>query len=120
MTRLPSDLLIFAPSCSTMAVFGQVVFDLIAEVTQTRKVRGRGGERGFDFLGGSTTVIGPDGRVRYVVSKSVLNEERLKRQRAFMSSGRGRQLWKSGDGRLTPAGKPFRALHRRTLIRPSD
>jgi hypothetical protein len=103
-----------------MAVFGQVVFDLIAEVTQTRKVRGRGGERGFDFLGGSTTVIGPDGRVRYVVSKSVLNEERLKRQRAFMSSGRGRQLWKSGDGRLTPAGKPFRGLHRRILIRPSD
>jgi hypothetical protein len=37
-------------------------------------------------------VIGPDGQVRYVVSKSVLNEERLKRQRAFMSSGRGRQL----------------------------
>jgi hypothetical protein len=99
---------------------GQVVFDLIAEVTQTRKVRGRGGERGFDFLGGSTAVIGPDGLVRYVVSKSVLNEERLKRQRAFMSSDRGRLLWKSGDGRLTPAAKPFRALHRRSLIRPSN
>jgi hypothetical protein len=58
--------------------------------------------------------------VRYVVSKSVLNEERLKRQRAFMSSDRGRLLWKSGDGRLTPAAMPFRALHRRSLIRPSD
>jgi hypothetical protein len=60
---------------------GQVVFDLIAEVTQTRKVRRRGGDRGFDFLGGATVVIGPDGHIRYVVSKSVLNEERLARQR---------------------------------------
>jgi hypothetical protein len=95
---------------------GQVVFDLIAEVTQRRKVRGRNGERGFEFLGGSTVVIGPDGNVRYVVSKSVLNEERLKRQRAFMSSARGRQLWTSKDGQLAAAGGPFKALHRRARV----
>jgi hypothetical protein len=91
---------------------GQVVFDLVAEVTQTRKVRGRKGDPGFDFLGGATVVIGPDGHVRYVVSKSVLNDERLERQRAFLSSDRGRQLWRAKDGRLVPVGRPFKALHR--------
>jgi hypothetical protein len=93
---------------------GQVVFDLIAEVTQTRRVRGRSGDRGFDFLGGATVVIGPDGHVRYVVSKSVLNEERVKRQRSFLASERGRELWKARDGHLAPAGRPFKALHSRT------
>ena len=93
---------------------GQVVFDLVTEVTQTRKVRGRSSDRGFDLLGGATVVIGPDGHVRYVVSKSVLNEERVKRQRAFLSPDRGRQLWKSRFGQLAPVGRPFKALHPRT------
>jgi hypothetical protein len=96
-----------------------VVFDLIAEVTQTRKVRGRSGDRGFDFLGGATVVIGPDGTVRYVVSKSVLNEERLQRQRKFQSSDRGRELWTPKDGTLVPAPRPFRVLHARArAVRP--
>jgi hypothetical protein len=99
---------------------GQIVFDLIAEVTQTRKVHGRGGDRGFDFLGGATVVIGPDGDVRYVVSKSVLNEERLGRQRAFMSSDRGRRLWASRDGQVRPAGGAFRALHRNARAAVDD
>ena len=90
---------------------GQVVFDLIAEVTQTRTVRGRGNARGFRFVGGATIVIGPDGAVRYVVSKSVLNEERLRRQRRFQASERGRELWTPRDGVLVPARGPFRALH---------
>jgi hypothetical protein len=93
---------------------GQVVFDLVAEVTQTRRARGRSGDRGFDFLGGATIVIGPDGHVRYTVSKSILNEDRLKRQRAFISSERGRALWKSRDGQLAPARGPFKRLHDRT------
>lgn len=92
---------------------GQVVFDLIAEVTQTRKVRGRSGDRGFAFLGGAMIVIGPDGAVRYSVSKSVLNEARLQRQRKFQSSDRGRALWKAKDGTLVPAQRPFKALHAR-------
>lgn len=99
---------------------GQVVFDLIAEVTQTRKVRGSGRGRGFEFLGGSTIVIGPDGAVRYVVSKSVLNEERLHRQRKFQASERGRELWTPKDGKLVPARRPFRALHKGTRVRSHD
>jgi hypothetical protein len=98
---------------------GQVVFDLIAEVTQTRKVRGRSGDRGFDFLGGATIVIGPDGSVRYVLSKSVLNGERLQRQRKFQSSDRGRELWTPKDGTLVSARRPFRVLHARArAVRP--
>jgi len=92
---------------------GQIVFDLVAEVTQTRHVQARGDDPAFEFLGGSTVVIGPDGAVRYVVSKSVLNEDRLRRQRDFMMSRRGQQLWVTKDGRAVRAPRPFRALHAR-------
>lgn len=91
---------------------GQVVFDLIAEVTQTRKVRGANNMAAFEFIGGSTIVIGPDGAVRYVVSKSILNEERLNRQREFQSSKRGKKLWKLTNGVLQPRARPLRALHK--------
>jgi hypothetical protein len=92
---------------------GQVVFDLIAEITQTRAVQGRRGEAGFDFTGGSTIVIGPDGTVRYVVYKSLLNEDRQRRQRRFQASDRGRELWTSRNGRLQRIPLPFKALHQR-------
>jgi hypothetical protein len=92
---------------------GQVIFDLVAEVTQVRHVRDRGGEPGFPFLGGATVIIGPDGAIRYVISKSVLNEARLDRQRTFMSSERGRRLWTRANGRLAPAPQPFKLLHRK-------
>ena len=90
---------------------GQVVFDLVAEVTQTRRVRGRSSDRGFEFVGGATVVVGPDGAVRYVVSKSILNEDRLKRQRAFISSERGRALWEPRNGQLAPIRNPLKRLH---------
>ena len=90
----------------------------VAEVTQTRKVRKRSGDPGFDFVVGATVVIAPDGHVRYVVSKSVLNEERLKRQRAFMASSRGRALWSSRDGHMASVGRPFKALHPRARRLP--
>jgi hypothetical protein len=94
---------------------GQVIFDLIAEVTQTRHCDT------FDFLGGSTIVIGPDGLVRYVISKSVLNESRLQRQREFLASDRGRALWvKDADGRRVPAPSAFRSLHAQTRFASSS
>lgn len=90
---------------------GQVVFDLVAEITQPRKVGGRGEERGFDFPGGATVIIGPQGEIRYTVTKSVLNEERLLRQRDFMG-GRGKGLWNLDEGRVVPVPQPFRLLHK--------
>jgi hypothetical protein len=100
---------------------GQVVFDLIAEVTQTRAVQAGPGEPGFDFTGGSTIVIGPDGDVRYVITKSVLNEDRLRRQRRFQASHRGRELWAPRNGRLQRVPLPFKMLHgsRRGRERPA-
>jgi hypothetical protein len=90
---------------------GQVVFDLIAEVTQVRHVRPTGGEPGTDFVGGCTIVIGPDGLLRYVIGKSVLNDKRLQRQRNFQRNA-GRALWVERNGVLRPMEGMFRALHR--------
>jgi hypothetical protein len=97
---------------------GQVVFDLVAEVTQVRQVRGGAG-LSFDFLGGSTIIIGPRGEIRYSISKSIFNEERLARQREFMA-GPGRNLWKRKGGCLVPVSQPFRLLHERWKSVPTS
>jgi hypothetical protein len=99
---------------------GQVVFDLVAEVTQVRRVRGRDSRPGFDFIGGATVIIGPDGVIRYTISKNVLNEERLERQRDFIASGRGRDLWIAENGRLVPSRTPFQLLHQGRVTASSD
>ncbi len=97
---------------------GQVVFDLVTEVTQVRRVRGRDGQPDVDFIGGATVIIGPDGGIRYTISKSVLNEERLKRQSDFAASSRGQRLWPSENGRLGPSRRPFELLHQGRLLGP--
>src|SRR5262249_52394189 len=48
---------------------GQVLFDLIAEVTQRRITVDKTTGVRAKFTGGSTIVIGPRGEVRYVISK---------------------------------------------------
>jgi hypothetical protein len=62
---------------------GQVVFDLVAEVTQRRLFYDHDTGAPTVFYGGSTIILGPRGEVRYVVSKNVRNEDRLRRQRKF-------------------------------------
>ena len=59
---------------------GQLAFDLVAEVSQKRKVPGGGGYPGFDFYGGATIIFGSRGEVRYVVSKGITNNDRLTKQ----------------------------------------
>ena len=83
-------------SSSRIGPDGQTVFDLVAEVTQVRNVGGKDGESPLIFLGGSTVILGPRGEVRYVVSKSILNQDRLERQREFMRGG-GKTFWKDGE-----------------------
>jgi hypothetical protein len=63
---------------------GQVVFDLIAEVTQKRRARFAATNETCTFYGGSTVIIDPDGRIRYVVSKRVTNNTRLNEQKQFL------------------------------------
>jgi hypothetical protein len=71
---------------------GQIVFDLIAEVTQSRFVRDPVDHAEREFVGGATLILGPNGDIRYAIVKSILNEKRLARQLAFQRSG--------GNGRI--------------------
>jgi hypothetical protein len=89
---------------------GQAVFDLIAEVTQSRRAR-HGGEN-FDYHGGSTVILGPRGEVRYVILKSVVGAGRLERRTDYIR-GAGRELWTAQDGTLRPRMGLLRLLHDR-------
>ena len=59
---------------------GRVVFDLVAEVTQTCTVKVR--EDIFEMNGGCTVVIDPQGEIRYIISKRFESPARRERQRA--------------------------------------
>jgi hypothetical protein len=88
---------------------GQVVFDLVAEVTQRRLVRSERGE--FAMYGGATVILGPRGEVRYAIGKGMGSSRRLERQRTFMA-GRGRAYWTTGPrGALVPNPQIFAMLH---------
>ena len=90
---------------------GQIVMDLVAEVTQRRSVRANGSGPGFDFYGGATVILNPQGAVRYVVRKSVLDGERLRRQREFIISDGARFFGRApGDTRI-PESKLLLQLH---------
>jgi hypothetical protein len=87
---------------------GQLVFDLVAEVTQRRTMKGR---KRFDHYGGSTVIMDPHGNIRYVIRKSAMNEERLERQRAFMAEA-GKRFWVYEKARWVPRNNAFQLLHR--------
>ena len=88
---------------------GQVVFDLVAEVTQRRNVRNSKGD--FPFFGGATVIIGPKGELRYVIAKNILNENRLEKQKNFMR-GAGRNFWRQDAHRqFKPVPNAFKLLH---------
>jgi hypothetical protein len=87
---------------------GQVVFDLVAEVTQRRLVDDPAGR--MAFYGGATVILDPEGRVRIVVSKRIDNDERLARQRAYVA-GAGARYWTRGDGERRPSPAPFHLTH---------
>ncbi|HEX6370825.1 MAG TPA: hypothetical protein VF006_18045 [Longimicrobium sp.] len=72
---------------------GQVVFDLVAEVTQLRRVD----EHKIFFRGGATVILDPHGEVRYVIAKSVLQNGRVFRQNRFMK-GAGSAHFSASDG----------------------
>jgi hypothetical protein len=90
---------------------GQVVFDLVAEVTQRRTVRGAGGSTA-SLYGGSTVILDPKGSIRYVISKSVRSRERVESLREFLASPLGRLYWAERDGERRPCGNPFQLLHK--------
>ena len=89
----------------------QVVFDLVAEVTQRRLVQPESGGDAFPFLGGATIIIGPEGNVRHVIYKRALNEARAAEQQEYMASAEGQRYWSVVNGRQTPIPAPFQLLH---------
>jgi hypothetical protein len=90
---------------------GQIVFDLVAEITQRRIVKARDGNPGFDFYGGATAIIDPKGGVRFVIRKSVLDGERLRRQREFILGDAQQFFGKGPGGSLLPEPKLLLRLH---------
>ena len=62
---------------------GQLSFDLVAEIVQTRRVSWPG-EGECNFLGGATVILSSEGKIRYVIAKNIKNEDRIKRQLEFM------------------------------------
>jgi hypothetical protein len=89
---------------------GQVVFDLVAEVTQRRLVRNPVNNLLTEFYGAATIIIDPKGEIRYTVFKHTGNTDRLQRQLEFqVRSG----LWHEQNGRLVPGDNPLKQLHRK-------
>jgi hypothetical protein len=87
---------------------GQVVFDLIAEVTQKRSARMSETDT-CTVYGGSTVIIDPYGRIRYVVLKSVTNNKRVNDQKQFLNSTVGQRHKSSLCAMETP--NLFQMLH---------
>ena len=87
---------------------GRVLFDLVAEVTQSCTAT-HGGEL-VEFLNGCTLVIDPYGDVRYVVHKRADTENRVARQHMAMK-GPLRRFWKKLGKRYAVQPDVFRLLH---------
>jgi hypothetical protein len=91
---------------------GQIVFDLVAEITQKRMVQTSRGRA--EFYGGSTVIINPSGAIRYIITKYVASEARLGNVRRFVSSPLGHRFWvpDEASGGVAPAPRLFALLHR--------
>lgn len=88
----------------------QIVYDLVAEITQVRHVEACAEGPGFDYPGGSTIILGPEGEMRYVVIKSVVGAGRLERRRDFLASDHAKRYWKIVGDRAVPVEDLFRLL----------
>lgn len=80
---------------------GQLAFDLVSEVSQKRRVAGGGGYPEFDFYGGATIILGAQGEVRLVVTKSVKNKDRIAAQREFAATA-GADVFGLASCRMAP------------------
>lgn len=90
---------------------GQIVFDLVAEVIQRCVMPRQNGKLGFEFFGGATMILGPEGEIRYAISKSVIGTGRLARRQEFLESTAGQRYWQVEGEKHVPKGQLFRMLH---------
>lgn len=87
---------------------GRIVFDLVAEVTQSCTVKFRG--ELFEMNGGCTVVIDPEGRIRYAIYKKFSSETRRARQYAAMR-GPLKAFWKKSGRGYKPREGVLRLVH---------
>lgn len=86
-----------------------VSFELVAEIVQRRHFAAPNGGPAF-LMGGCTVVIGADGRIRYVIHKSLTSRTRAPEQDRYARIQVG-QFWQACKGRLLPTPFALRALH---------
>lgn len=72
---------------------GQIVFDLVAEITQERVVAASAHGPAFRYHGGATVIMDPHGEIRYALLKSVVGQDRIDRRRQFLMSLCGQRYW---------------------------
>lgn len=96
---------------------GQIAFDLVAEVVQACRMQSNDGTA-FHVYGGSTVLLGPDGTIRYVISKSPLGAGRMERRTRFLESVQGRRYWKVEAGEYRMQDRFFSLLHEPAPITP--
>jgi hypothetical protein len=91
---------------------GEVLFDLVAEITQQRLVTDPETGMQAKFYGGSTVIVGPLGDIRYVIAKNISDEQRLTEQLDYQRTTR---FWKqdAATGRYRMAGYAHQLAHRR-------
>lgn len=77
----------------------QVTFDTVAEITQRRWCRQSSGILS-EVFGGSTVILGPDGRVRYVIRKSVKDQRRIQAEADYLDSKSDSKGWTKRGRRL--------------------
>lgn len=87
---------------------GRILFDLVAEVTQSCTIQ-REGEL-FEMNGGCTVVIDPQGEVRYAIYKRFDSERRRARQHAAMR-GPLKAFWRKSGRRFLLQPNVLRRLH---------
>ena len=90
---------------------GQIVFDLVAEITQERHVLASTEGPAFTYYGGSTVILGPTGEIRYVVLKNVVGAGRRKRRREFFETACGQKYWHLQGQRWQPLPRLFAMVH---------
>jgi hypothetical protein len=90
---------------------GQVVFDLVGEIVQRCQVPLDGGRLAAPVYGGATVIIGPEGEIRYAISKSLLGAGRIQRRIDYLRSEQGQQYWLCEQGQYRQKAELFRMLH---------
>jgi hypothetical protein len=87
---------------------GEVLFDLVAEVTQRRRIIDPETGTTGKLFGGCTVILGPEGDVRYIISKSVRNDARLTRQLDYQRTSK---YWTTAAGQYKLAGYSNKIAH---------